>query len=125
MNKVIERKKHVIDATEKSLGRLASEVAQLLRGKHKVDFKLHIDMGDFVEVTNIDKLKFTGNKYENDVRYRHSQYPGGLKTLAFKDLWEKDPEKVFKKTVQGMLPKNRLASEWIKRLTVTKNDGNK
>ena len=121
----IERKIHVLDATGQSLGRLATKIAVLLRGKQKVNFVPHLDVGDFVEIENIHKMKFTGNKYDQDVRYRHSQYPGGLKTIPFKTLWEKNPEKVLKKTVEGMLPKNKLRKFWIKRLTVKKTDGNK
>ena len=114
---------HIIDATDQSLGRLASQISILLRGKQKVEFKAHIDSGDFVEVINIDKVKFTGKKLINSVRYRHSRYPGGLITTSLKTLWEKDPEKVLKKTVSGMLPKNKLVKEWIKRLKVKQEHG--
>lgn len=120
----MKRITHTIDATDKSLGRLASEVATLLRGKQKPEFKLHLDIGDFVVIENIKKLKFTGNKLVNEVRYRHSQYPGGLKTIPLKALWEKDPAKVFTKAVEGMLPKNKLKREWLKRLKVNNDNGN-
>ena len=119
----IKRLIHKIDATDQSMGRLASKVATLLRGKQKPEFKKHIDSGDFVIIENIKKMKFTGNKFEDSVRYRHSQYPGGLKALPLKRLWEKDAGKVFAKTVEGMLPKNKLRREWLKRLSVNKDNG--
>ena len=118
----IKRITHKIDATDKSMGRLATEVATLLRGKQKPTFKAYIDSGDFVIVENLKKMKFTGNKFEDTIKYRHSQYPGGLKELPLKRLWEKDSAKVFAKTVEGMLPRNKLKKEWLKRLKVTENE---
>ena len=118
----IKRITHKLDATDQSIGRLATQVSILLRGKQKPTWKAHIDMGDFVIIENLKKAKFTGNKFEDSVRYRHSQYPGGLKTMPLKRLWEKDAAKVFKKTVEGMLPKNKLRSDWLKRLKVNNDD---
>ena len=117
---VIERKNHTIDAEGKILGRLATEVAQLLRGKGKVDFQPHIDNGDFVNITNVDKIVVTGKKMEQKIYYSHSEYPGGLKETQMKRLFEKNPEEVLKKAVWNMLPKNKLRAEFIKRLQFTK-----
>lgn len=110
------RKTHTIDATNKVLGRLATQIATLLRGKHKPDFVPHKDMGDFVRVENIEKIRVTGKKMEQKKYYRHSGYMGGLKETPLKKLFEKDPAEVLKKAVWGMLPKNKLRNEQIKRL---------
>ena len=112
----MERKTHTIDAKNKVLGRLASQVAILLRGKQKRDFMPHKDMGDFVVIKNFDKLKVTGKKMEQKKYYRHSGYLGGLKEISLKKLFAAKPSEVFKKAVYGMLPKNRLRSKQIKRL---------
>ncbi|MGB0757647.1 MAG: 50S ribosomal protein L13 [Patescibacteria group bacterium] len=118
--KTIERQKHTIDAEGRVLGRLATEIATLLRGKQKVDFEPHIDGGDFVEVTNADKFVLTGKKLEQKVYYRHSEYPGGLKETPAQKLMEEKPEEMIKKAVWNMLPKNKLRAQAIKRLTFTK-----
>jgi len=120
MNKSITRKKHTIDAQGKILGRLASEVAVLLRGKYKVDFTPHVDNGDIVEIKNADKIKVTGNKMENKIYYHHSNYPGGLKETKLKKLFAENPEEVIKKAVWNMLPKNKLRAKVIKRLKFIK-----
>ncbi len=112
----MERKTHTIDATGRILGRLASEIAVLLRGKDKTDFALYKDMGDIVIVKNIAQLKFTGKKMEQKKYYRHSGYPGGLKEISLGKLFEKNSAQVFKKAVWGMLPKNKLRAKMIKRL---------
>lgn len=112
------RKTHTIDATGKVLGRLASEIAILLRGKHKSDFAPHKDEGDFVKVKNIEKIKITGNKLEQKKYYRHSGYPGGLKEVPLKKVFKEDPAQVLKKAVWGMLPKNKLRKKQIKRLKI-------
>ncbi|MEA3452964.1 MAG: 50S ribosomal protein L13 [Patescibacteria group bacterium] len=112
----MERETHTIDATDRSLGRLATEVAGFLRGKHKKDFMPNRDDGDFVVVKNFNKVKFTGKKPEQKIYYRHSGYLGGLKETPLYKLFEKDPAEVLKKAVWGMLPKNKLRPEQIKRL---------
>lgn len=109
-------KTHIIDAKGKILGRLASEIAILLRGKHKPNFVPYKDMGDFVIVKNVDKLKFTGKKLEQKKYYRHSGYPGGLKEIPLKKLFQQRPQQVLRKAVWGMLPKNKLRKKQIKRL---------
>jgi len=112
----MERKNHTIDASGKILGRLATEVAILLRGKQKPDFAPNKEIGDFVIVKNVDKIRFSGKKMEQKKYYHHSGYLGGLKEISLEKLFQKNPEKVFKKAVFGMLPKNRLRARQIKRL---------
>jgi len=112
----MERNTHTMDATNKALGRLASEVAILLRGKHKPGFVPYKDIGDFVVVKNVEKIKFTGKKFEKKKYYRHSGYLGGLKEIPLRRLFERGPAKVLKMAVWGMLPKNKLSKEQIKRL---------
>lgn len=114
----MDRTTHTIDATGKSLGRLASEIAKLLRGKHKPTWVSYKDIGDFVVVRNIKKLKFTGRKFEQKTYHWHSGYPGGLKERRLRDLFEEDSARVLRKTVLGMLPKNKLRSHQIKRLKI-------
>jgi large subunit ribosomal protein L13 len=114
----IERKTQQIDATNQSVGRLASQIALILRGKNKVNFSPQVDNGDFVVVANIDKLKFTRKKLEQKKYYRHSGYPGGLKVTKLSQLYKTQPAEILKKAVFKMLPKNRLRNNMIKRLTV-------
>ena len=114
----MKRDTHIIDATGKVLGRLASEIAILLHGKHKPDFLPYKDMGDFVTVKNVEKIKFTGKKMEQKKYYRHSEYLGGFKEIFLKNLFEKNPAEVLKKAVSGMLPKNKLRKEMFKRLKI-------
>ena len=114
----MERNTHTIDATNKVLGRLATQIAVLLRGKHKTDFVPYKDMGDFVVVKNVDKIKITGKKMEQKIYYHHSGFLGGLKETPFKKLFKEKPEEVLKKAVFGMLPKNKLRSKTIKRLKI-------
>jgi large subunit ribosomal protein L13 len=109
-------KTHVIDAKGKVLGRLATKVATLLRGKHKVDFMNHKDIGDVVIIKNVEKIVVTGKKEEKKKYRHHSGYIGGLKEETYKEVFKKDPSKVFRKAVYGMLPKNRLRRKQIKRL---------
>ena len=116
----MKRETQTIDATGKVLGRLATEVANLLRGKQKPDFAPYKDSGDFVVVKNVDKLKFTGKKMEQKKYYRHSGYLGGLKEIPLKKLFQKDAAAVLKRAVWGMLPKNKLRSKMIKRLKFSK-----
>ena len=114
----ITREWHVIDATDVVLGRLAVQSATLLRGKHKPMFAPHMDVGDFVIIVNADKVALSGNKRETKMAYRHSGYPGGLTTTSYAQLLEKDPRKAIEKAVWGMLPKNRLSRQLLKKLKV-------
>jgi large subunit ribosomal protein L13 len=112
----MERKTHIIDATGKVLGRLASQIAILLMGKHKPNYDPSKDMGDVVIVKNVEKIKITGKKLEKEKYYRHSGYLGGLKEIPIKKIFQEKPEFLLKKAVYGMLPKNRLRKKMIKRL---------
>jgi len=114
----IERRWYVIDASDVVLGRLASHVAVLLRGKHKPIFAPHVDTGDFVIVVNADKIVLTGRKLEQKLAHRHSGYPGGLRSVAYGDLLEQHPERVIEKAVKGMLPKNSLGRSQLRKLKV-------
>ena len=108
----------IVDATDKVLGRLASKIADKLRGKDKPIFTPHVDCGDFVVVVNAEKIKVTGNKFEDKKYYSHSSYPGGLKTKTFKDMNSTKPERVIELAVKGMLPKNKLSNQIIKKLKI-------
>lgn len=112
----MNRETHTIDATNKSLGRLASKIAKLLRGKHKPSFNPREDRGDFVRVKNVDRIKLTGKKLNQKIYYSHSGYPGGLKKMPLKELFKRDPGEVLRRAVKGMLPNNKLSREQIKRL---------
>ena len=114
----IERKWYVVDATGYTLGRLASEVAKILRGKNKPIFTPFIDTGDYVIITNADKIKVTGKKLEQKVYYRHSDYVGGMKETTLKEMLNKKPERVIELAVKGMLPKGPLGRQMIKKLHV-------
>jgi len=114
----VQRQWYVIDATDVVLGRLASHVAILLRGKHKPIFANHVDTGDFVVVINADKIALTGNKREQKKAYRHSGYPGGLRSVSYGELMDKRPDKAVEKAVKGMLPKNSLGRKMAKKLKV-------
>ncbi len=114
----IEREWYVVDATGKTLGRLASEIAKILRGKHKPIYTPHVDCGDFVIVVNADKVRVTGRKLDQKIYYRHSGYPGGLKSISLRDQLARHPERVIQLAVRGMLPKNRLGRRMIKKLKV-------
>jgi large subunit ribosomal protein L13 len=114
----IERRWHVIDATDVVLGRLASQAASLLRGKHKAIFAPHVDTGDFVIIINADKVALTGSKKEQKFAYRHSGYPGGLRAVGYTELLEKNPERAVEKAVRGMLPKNTLGRAQLSKLKV-------
>lgn len=118
----IERTWHVIDATDVVLGRLASQAAQLLRGKHKATFAPHIDTGDFVIIINADKVALTGAKLEQKKAYSHSGYPGGLRSTSYTELMAKAPERAVEKAIRGMLPKNSLARQQMSKLKVYKGD---
>ena len=114
----MQHKTYTIDADGKVLGRLAGEIALLLRGKHKPEFAPYKDIGDFVIVKNIGKIKLTGKKFKQKVYYRHSGYLGGLKIIPLKKIFDRNPGEVLRKAVFGMLPKNRLRDKMIKRLRI-------
>ncbi len=116
--RTVQRKWHVVDADGKTLGRLASRIAILLRGKHKRTFTPHVDCGDHVVVINAGKVRLTGNKMETKVYHRHSGYPGGLKSVAARHLHEKKPTALVTNAVKGMLPKNHLGRQMAKKLRV-------
>ena len=114
----ITRQWHVIDATDVVLGRLASQAAILLRGKHKTTFAPHVDTGDFVIIINADKVALTGAKAEQKKAYRHSGFPGGLRSTSYTELLEKAPEKAVEKAIRGMLPRNSLGRQQLTKLKV-------
>jgi large subunit ribosomal protein L13 len=114
----VERNWYVIDATDVVLGRLASQVATLLRGKHKATFAPHVDGGDFVVVVNAEKVALTGTKRDSKLAYRHSGYPGGLRATPYSELLEKHPERAIEKAVRGMLPKSSLGRQQLGKLKV-------
>ena len=114
----VERKWYVVDADGKTLGRLASEVAGLLRGKHKPQFTPHVDTGDFVIVINAEKIVLTGKKWQEKKYYRHSGYLGGLKVTTAQEMVQKKPERIIELAVRGMLPKNRLGRALYRKLKV-------
>lgn len=114
----IEKKWYAIDATDLILGRLATEVASIVRGKHKPSYTPSVDVGDFVVIYNAEKVAVTGNKRTDKMYYRHSGYPGGLKEASFQQLINKKPEDVIMKAVKGMLPHNRLGRQLLKKVKV-------
>jgi large subunit ribosomal protein L13 len=114
----IEREWFVVDAEGETLGRLASRIAQILRGKHKPIFAPHVDVGDHVIVVNAAKVAVSGNKFEDKKYHRHSGYPGGLTSVPFLRLLEEAPEKIIERAIRGMLPKNRLGRQMINKLKV-------
>ena len=116
----VERNWFVLDATDMVLGRLATKIADRIRGKDKPTFTPHTDGGDYVIVVNAEKIKVTGSKFNDKKYYRHSLYPGGLKVASFKELNEKNPERIIEEAVKGMLPKNKLGKSIIKKLKVFK-----
>lgn len=116
----VERKWYLVDATDKTLGRLSSKIASMLRGKHKPIFTPHVDCGDYVVVINAEKVKVTGKKLEDKEYKRHSGYPGGLKTVTLEKMLEDKPEDVMIHAVKGMLPKGKLGRQLLKKLRVYK-----
>jgi large subunit ribosomal protein L13 len=114
----VEKRWYLIDANGKVLGRLASEIAKILRGKKKAIFSPHVDTGDFVIVVNAEKVRLTGNKLRGKVYYHHSGYPGGLRAVAAEKLLSKKPEELLRRAVKGMLPKNKVGSKVFKKLKV-------
>ena len=118
----VTRAWHIIDATDVVLGRLASQTAILLRGKHKPTFAPHVDAGDFVVIINADKVALTGSKLVQKKAYRHSGFPGGLRATSYQELLAKSPEKAVEKAVRGMLPKNSIARQQLSKLKVYGGD---
>ena len=114
----VKRDWYVVDASEKVLGRLATEVARRLRGKHKAEYTPHVDTGDYIIVTNADKITVTGRKFKDKMYYNHSGYPGGLKTISFEKLQAKNPVSIIERAVKGMLTKNPLGREMYRKLKV-------
>ena len=116
---VVQRETHQIDAAGKPLGRLASQIAQLLRGKHKPTFQPHVDAGDLVEVTNVKQIKYTGNKLVGKTYYRHSGFPGGIKKATLKERLDRGQhEEVLRDAVYNMLPENKLRAPMMKRIII-------
>jgi large subunit ribosomal protein L13 len=113
-----DRSWYVVDADGKTLGRLATQIADVLRGKRKPTYTPHVDVGDFVIVVNAEKVAVTGDKREKKLYWRHSGYPGGIRSRTLGDLLEKRPEEVIRRAVKGMLPRNRLARQQLRKLKV-------
>ena len=114
----VDRSWYVVDAENRTLGRLATEVARRLRGKHKAEYTPHVDTGDYIIVVNAAKVRVTGNKTTDKIYYRHSGYPGGIKSASFEDLRDSHPERIIEKAVKGMLPRNPLGRAMFKKLKV-------
>ncbi len=117
-NEDVTRTWYVVDATDQTLGRMASEIARILRGKHKPSFTPHVDVGDFVIVINAEKIHVTGNRLNDKMYYRHSGYPGGLRSASLKEMLAKKPEFVTREAIRGMLPKGPLGRQMLKKLKV-------
>jgi large subunit ribosomal protein L13 len=113
-----ERNWLVVDASGRTLGRLATQIADVLRGKNKPEYTPHIDTGDFVVVINAEKVRVTGNKAQDKLYHRHSGYPGGLRTRTFTEMMQRRPEEVIRLAVKGMLPRNRLARQQLTKLKI-------
>ncbi len=118
----IEKKWYIVDASDKIVGRLATKIATILRGKHKPSFTPHVDTGDFVIVVNAEKVKFTGNKLDQKKYYKHTGYMGGIKETTAKDMLQKKPEEIIRHAVKGMLPKNRLGRKLLKKLKIYRGE---
>lgn len=118
----IEREWYIVDAEGQTLGRLASRIAPILRGKHKPTYAPHLDCGDFVIIVNAEKVRVTGGKLDQKMYHRHSGYPGGLKSISLRDQLEKHPERVLQAAIKGMLPKNKLGRRMFKKLKVYAGD---
>lgn len=114
----VKRDWYVVDASNKVLGRLATEIARRLRGKHKAEYTPHVDTGDYIIVTNAEKVVVTGRKFKEKIYYSHSEYPGGIKSISFEKLQIKNPTRIIELAVKGMLPKNPLGREMYRKLKV-------
>jgi len=109
---------YVVDATDKTLGRMATEIARRLRGKHKPEFTPHVDTGDYIVVVNAEKVKVTGKKTSDKMYHHHSGYPGGIKSISFEKLQDKAPERIIQLAVKGMMPRNRLSRAMLSKLKI-------
>ena len=118
----INKKWWLVDAQGQTLGRFSSKIAQILRGKHKVDFTPHMDMGDFVIVINAEKVKLSGSKESDKVYFRHTGYPGGVKETKYSEMMQKFPERIVENAIKGMLPHNRLGRKILLNLKVYKGE---
>jgi large subunit ribosomal protein L13 len=114
----VQRDWYIVDAADKTLGRLAAGIATRLRGKHKPEYTPHVDTGDYIVVVNVDKIRVTGNKAKGKIYHSHTGYPGGLKSISFEKLMEKAPERTIQNAVKGMLPKGPLGRAMFKKLKV-------
>ena len=114
----VTREWYVVDATGKTLGRLSTEIANRLRGKHKPEFTPHVDTGDYIVIVNAEKIKVTGNKTTDKVYHHHTGYPGGIKSITFDKLIDKAPERIIEKAVKGMMPKNKLSRSMMTKLKI-------
>lgn len=114
----VERSWFVVDAENKTLGRIATEIAHRLRGKHKAEYTPHVDTGDFIVVVNAEKVRVTGNKTSDKIYYHHTGFPGGIKGVSFEDLRDKHPERIIESAVKGMLPHNPLGRAMLKKLKI-------
>lgn len=114
----VKRDWYIVDATDKVLGRLATEVARRLRGKHKAEFTPHVDTGDYIIITNAEKVTVTGRKFKDKIYYSHSGFPGGIKSMSFDKMQAKHPARIIEKAVKGMLPKNTLGRDMYRKLKI-------
>ncbi|MDX2346104.1 MAG: 50S ribosomal protein L13 [Legionella sp.] len=114
----IHRDWYIVDATDKTLGRMSTEIARRLRGKHKAEYTPHVDTGDYIIVINAEKVRVTGRKFKDKTYYSHSEFPGGLKSITFDKLQEKNPTRIIELAVKGMLPKNALGRDMYRKLKV-------
>ena len=114
----VKRDWYIIDASNKTLGRLAAKIAHRLRGKHKAEYTPHVDTGDYIVVTNVETIKVTGRKFKNKMYYNHTGFPGGIKEISFEKLQARHPERVLERAVKGMLPKNSLGRDMYRKLKI-------
>ena len=114
----VSREWYVVDATDKTLGRLSTAIANRLRGKHKPEYTPHVDTGDYIVVVNAEKVRVTGNKTTDKIYHHHTGYPGGIKSITFDKLIDKAPEQVIEKAVKGMMPKNKLSRSMLSKLKI-------
>jgi len=114
----VKRDWFVVDASDKILGRLATEIARRLRGKHKAEYTQHVDTGDYIIVTNAEKVKVTGRKFKEKLYYNHTGFPGGIKQMTFEKLQQRNPTEIIERAVKGMLPRNPLGREMYRKLKV-------
>lgn len=114
----VKRDWYIVDASDKTLGRLASQIAFRLRGKHKAEYTPHVDTGDYIVVTNVEAIKVTGRKFKDKIYYSHTGFPGGIKSISFDKLQAKHPARVLERAVKGMLPKNSLGREMFRKLKI-------